>query len=136
MHIPNQVVRELLTEIIVGDIYECVGKVRNAIALNRTGALAEFALDAVRFGACLIGLSQRTLYTSGAAVFAESLALPERPAGYDALCRRAMAGDFVDMPPRRGDVDALWAGLEAWAGARGLRIETDLETLLKLDGSR
>jgi kanamycin nucleotidyltransferase len=129
----DEALRELLAEVIVGDIYECVGKVRNAMALQRTGALTEFALEAVRFGACLIGLSQLTLYTSGAAVFAESLALPDRPGGYDGLCRRAMAGDFVDFQGVAADVDAFWSGLEAWASAHELRLETDLATLLRAE---
>lgn len=122
--------RMLIAEVIIGEIYECVGKIRNAVALGRPESLAVYTLDAARYGACLVGLHNHRVYTSGPTVFSESLELPGRPEGYDELCRLVMAGE-LNQPERTAiRVDAFWNGIEAWAAGLGLAIQGDLEHLL------
>lgn len=70
-----------IRSLIVEDLYELIGKVRNARDLNRPGSLPLLGVHLVHHGALLIGLANRALYTSGAKVFEESLRLPGRPAG-------------------------------------------------------
>ncbi len=105
--------------LIVEDIYELVGKVRNARHLGQASGLPLLAMHLALHGALLIGLANRALYTSGAKVLAESLRLPGRPAGYDDLCRLVMAGTLGNPAQVGAACEAFWSGVERWAAARG-----------------
>ena len=119
-----------LAECIVGDVYELVGKVRNAVVARRTASLALFTVELVRYAAGLVGLAQRHLYPSAAEMLEDSLRLPDLPEGYPALCRLVITGRLDDPQEILARVDAYWAGVEAWAAQRGLVLETTLEALL------
>ena len=104
--------RKLIGALLVGDLYEDVGKVRNGLALRRAEIIAPFTVDAARFGACLVGLHNRRVYHSGATLLSESLELPGRPDGYDALARLVMSGKLNDAAHAAGTVNAFWSGVE------------------------
>lgn len=124
----------LIREVLIGDFYEVIGKARNAISRGQTGNLAAEAVLAARFAACVVGLANRHLYSTGPEIFPESLSLPGRPAGYDELLDLVMRGDLSD-PARVGQaMDALWEGEEAWAAGCEIKLYRDLEELLNEDG--
>lgn len=106
-------VNALVTEMVVGELYEWIGKLRNARARGDTN-LAFLACCFAEMTAWLLGLIHRRLYTTGATMFAESLALPDRPDGYDALCRLVMAGELSDAGRVADAIEAAWAGLGPW----------------------
>ena len=122
---------ELITATIVGELYEFLGKIRNGLASGKTSYLPALAVEMAQYGAYIIGLANRTLYTSSSTLFAESLSLPDRPQGYDGLCRLVMSGQLADSDRVGAAADAFWDGIEAWAKGRGLEIHTRLEDLLK-----
>lgn len=122
--------RKLIGELLVGDLYEDIGKVRNGLALQRTEIIAPFTVDAARYGACLVGLHNRRVYISGVTLFSESLELPGRPDGYDALARLVMTGELNDAAHVTGAVNAFWSGVETWAAAQHIPLTHDLEDLL------
>jgi kanamycin nucleotidyltransferase len=122
--------RTLIAALLVGDLYEDVGKIRNGLALQRTEIIAPFTVDAARYGACLVGLHNRRVYNSGATLFSESLELPGRPDGYDALARLVMSGELNDAALVGGAVNAFWSGVEAWAAAQNISLTHNLEDLL------
>lgn len=122
--------RAAATEVIVGEIYELIGKARNAVARLNQAPMAAYAVMLARHCACLLGLWHRHLYTSIADLWTESLELPQRPDGYDALCRQVMSGDLNEMQALADAIDRLWDGIERWAQARQLPIERDLAQLL------
>ena len=119
-----------LAECIVGEIYELVGKIRNAVAQGKNASLALFTVELVRYAAGVVGLAQRHLYPSAAEMLDDSLMLPDLPAGYPALCRLVISGRLDDAQEILARVDTFWAGVEAWATQRGLAIETTLKALL------
>jgi kanamycin nucleotidyltransferase len=123
----------LIREVLIGDLYEMIGKARNALARGQTGDLAVEAVLAARYAACVVGLANRCLYSTGPEIFPESLGLPGRPAGYDALIELVMSGELSD--PRRvvEVMDALWEGEEEWAKGCDLKLHHDLEDLLAQD---
>ena len=123
--------RHAVAEMMVGEIYELVGKIRNAAWQRNHEALPFFAVELARDSACLVGLANHHLYTSAARMFAESLSLAQPPAGYQALCQMVMAGQLADPQRILAAVDALWAGMEAWADSLGLPIETTLDALIR-----
>jgi kanamycin nucleotidyltransferase len=127
---PDHVFQQVIRDVIVGELYERIGKVRNAQAAGHDACLPYLAVELVKFGACLLGLANRHLYTTSTRMFEESLALDGRPGGYDVLCRMVMAGELAD-PARIADAcDAFWSGIERWAEERNIRIRENLEMLL------
>jgi kanamycin nucleotidyltransferase len=128
---PDQAFEEVIRDVIVGEIYERIGKARNARAEKNDACMPYLAVELAKCGACLIGLDHRHLYAASSRMFQESLELSGRPEGYDTLCRMVMAGDLAD-PARIADAaDAFWSGVERWARERGIQIEHELEMLLK-----
>lgn len=129
---PEYVFQQTMRDVIVGELYERVGKIRNARMSQNNGCVPYLAVELAKFGACLIGLAHRHLYTSGPLIFEESLTLPGRPDGYDALCRVVMVGELTDTSGIADATDVFWAGVENWARERRILIEEELENLLSL----
>jgi kanamycin nucleotidyltransferase len=119
-----------MREVLVGDLYEVIGKARNAIDQRRPSSLAGEAVDAARYAACLLGLAHRKLFTTGPAALPEALLLPERPAGFDEFARLVLSGDLRDARMVATHLDTLWQGMEVWAAARGLILHRRFEDLL------
>lgn len=112
-----------LRELIVGDLYELVGKVRNARHAADWGALPFLAVHVAFRGALLQGLAHRHLYASGASALRESLILGDPPQGHKALVDQVIQGK-LDRGPELADlVDQFWQGVEKWAASRGLGFE-------------
>jgi len=109
--------------LIVGDIYELVGKVRNAQHSGHSAGLPVLAMHLALYGAFLIGLADRHLYTSGARLFEESLRIHGRPAGYDDLCLLVMDGTLSNPIAVAAACEAFWSGVERWSAARGILLE-------------
>jgi kanamycin nucleotidyltransferase len=130
----EQAYKLVMEDVIVGEIYELVGKLRNAYSLNNSGYMPIFTIELVRFAACLVGLANHHLYSSSSRFLEESLTLPDRPLGYDALCHLGMAGILGSPDVTIKTVDAFWAGVEEWAAQHDLHIERELDELLSQAG--
>lgn len=120
---PKEKFLAAMRELIVGDLYELVGKLRNARHFGHTAGLPMLVVHMALYGAFLVGLDNRHCYTSGTRAFEESLRLPGRPGGYDALCRLVMGGKLNNPEHVVGACEAFWSGVERWALTRGLTIE-------------
>jgi len=127
---PEEVFRYRIKEVIVGDLYELVGKVRNAWTAQNSACLPEYALQLVKGTACLVGLAQRHLYHGSGNLFQEALALPDTPQGFATLCRRVMSGRLSSPRAIVHEVNVLWEGIETWALRRNLVLEDQLDELL------
>jgi kanamycin nucleotidyltransferase len=123
----------LMREVLIGDFYEVVGKARNALASGQTANLSSDAVLAARYAACVIGLANRHLYTTGPMILPESLELPGRPSGYDALVGLVTRGELNDPAVVVSAINDLWDGEEIWAQERGLRLHRELDELLSED---
>jgi kanamycin nucleotidyltransferase len=119
---PDDAFKARMAEVIVGEIYEVVGKLRNARHSGHIAYLPQAALSLARWGAFLIGLAHRHCYTSGPRLLEESLTLGGRPPGYDALCQLVLSGNLRD-PAHVADLcEAFWSGVESWAAEHDLTI--------------
>lgn len=127
---PAPVFEQVLHDVIVGELYELIGKIRNVRAAQYGACLAYLAVEFAQYGAFLVGLANRYLYTTSTRMFEESLALPDRPAGYDGLCHMVMAGELADPAQIVEACETFWSGIERWAEQHSIQIEEDLETLL------
>jgi kanamycin nucleotidyltransferase len=119
--------------VLVGDIYEIIGKVRNlsvAYPNQLPPMLPFYLISLVRYAAWLVGLANRRLYTTTSVMLAESLTFPDQPAGYAALCEGVMSGKLSEAGELFGLVDRFWEGIETWAETRGLKLVQTLADLL------
>ena len=122
---PDERFTEVLQHVIVGEIYERIGKLRNARHTGHRAYLPKLAIDLATYGAFLIGLANRHLYTTGATVLEESVTLPDAPEGYRPLCEQVMAGHLSQPSQIHEDCEAFWAGIIRWAEAKGFRLEQE-----------
>lgn len=106
---------EGINGILVGEMYEFIGKLRNVNLNGPHTYLPYLAMEFAQYGAMLIGLHNRQLYSTGAKVLPEALELPHRPAGFDQVARLVMAGDLTDPAKIVSACEAFWEGLQEWA---------------------
>lgn len=121
--VPAPLFDRAIERLIVGELWEAIGKLRNARTRNEAPPPG-FVFYLLKIGYWLIGLANRRTYSTATRAWAEALALPDRMAGYDALCRLAASGEVDDRVRVFETCDAFWAGVAAWAVARGLAIES------------
>lgn len=122
---PRAAFSQAIRNLIVEDLYELVGKVRNAWYFRATEELPFLAVELAFYGALLVGLANRHLYRSASKMLGDSLGLSDRPEGYDPLCRRVLAGDLRDPEEVFQACEAFWAGVEAWAWAQGIPLSPE-----------
>lgn len=122
---------DLIRGVIVGELYEFLGKIRNAAASGKTENLSTLAMEMAQYGAYMIGLANRTLYTSSARMFSESRVLADKPSGYDQLCELVTSGRLESPTEISRAVDRFWEGIEAWASKKSIPIHQKLDDVLK-----
>ena len=123
--------RKGIKELIVSELYELIGKMRNTQETGALTSLPYFAVQVAWRGACLVGLENRYLYEASSQILADSLNLDYRPAGYDELCRLAMTGDLSQPEEIYSVCERFWGGVNAWAKERGIRLTDELRDLLE-----
>jgi kanamycin nucleotidyltransferase len=121
---------QLLADAIVWEVFETLGKIRNAASNDQYETLPSKIIALAEAGAYLVGLDNRQLYSTSSRIFSESLSLPNRPAGYDALCRAVMQGDLNEPARLLQLAENFWQGIEAWAQQHKLPVYRSLDELL------
>ncbi|MFC4812449.1 ANT(4')-I family aminoglycoside nucleotidyltransferase [Paenibacillus sp. GCM10023250] len=116
--------KRAIEEVLVGEMYEYAGKLRNAHHIGSHAYLPYLAMEFAHYGAMLIGLHHRRLFTTGALVLSEALELPERPEGFDRVARLAMSGELNDPAAVVNACEAFWDGLVQWAAAHDYTIHS------------
>lgn len=111
---PQAVFDAVIAEMVVGEIYEWMGKLRNGVARNELGFLPMLSCEFARHMALMVALAHRHVYSSGGAMMRETLALPSVPAGYAPLATLVMDGELQDKAQLVVVLETLWAGLGAW----------------------
>jgi kanamycin nucleotidyltransferase len=115
----------VICEMIVGELYEWVGKLRNARAANVWAGLPALACAFTEHVALMLGLAHKHIFTSGSTLLQEAQALPNRPAGFDELSAMVLAGDLADAEQVTAAMERAWQGVIVWAQ----RLEIGLERL-------
>jgi kanamycin nucleotidyltransferase len=127
---PDEAFRTAMAALIVGEIYEVVGKVRNCQTSGRTSSLALYTVELASYGAWLAGLANRHLYLSSSTMLTEVLALRGLPAGYQSLCQMVMRGELQDHKLIYQVVDDFWRGVIDWCASNEIRVVQQLDQLL------
>jgi len=124
---PDETFAEVERAIVVDELYEGIGKVRNAIASGDFVKLASRACRIALMSALLLGLARRKVYTAAGLDLAESMRLAGRPEGHDELCRMVMSGDLADSGRVALTLEHHWRGVVEWIDHEGLDISTRLK---------
>jgi kanamycin nucleotidyltransferase len=109
---------------LASEIYECVGKIRNALSQQHYQALPALAILLTQRTAYILGLEHRHLYQAASSLFDEALELPALPQGFTVLARLVMSGTLCDAGMVASACDHLWSGLVQWAAERGYASDT------------
>jgi kanamycin nucleotidyltransferase len=113
-----------IQSVIVGELYEFIGKLRNARWEDNPAYLPQLAVAIARYSAFILGLANRHLYTTGSSLLAESLSLPDLPTGYADLCRLVEAGALSDTRQVSAACEACWEGVVDWAARHQVPIDS------------
>jgi kanamycin nucleotidyltransferase len=112
---PEPLFREAIENLLVDDVFECIGKIRNVQALGIPNVLPTLVLKLIQAVAMVVGLANRQCYTTGTHVISESMALPDLPDGFRELGQIILTGDFRDGQQLGTVCERLWQGLNIWA---------------------
>ena len=124
---PEETFAEAERGIIVDELYEGIGKVRNAVATGDFVKLASRACRTALMSALLLGLARRKIYAAAALDLSESMQLTGRPDGHDELCKMVMAGDLADSKRVALALEEHWRGFVEWIEREGLDMSPSLK---------
>jgi len=113
-----------ISEVLIGEMYEFVGKLRNVSVNGPHTYLPYLATQFAQYGAMLIGLHNRKLFSTGAMVLPEALELPNRPVGFDNVAKLVMSGELAEPSKIVSACEDFWNGLVGWAAEHDYVIES------------
>ena len=122
MAVTDDEINRTVSLAMVGELYEWIGKARNARATGEFGGIAPLACKFAEMVALLLGLANRTCYTTGARVLGESLNFEDLPAGYGGLCNLVQRGELADPHTVIAAMEKTWTGMVSWAMRRNVEI--------------
>jgi kanamycin nucleotidyltransferase len=108
--------------VLVEDLYEAVGKWRNIHFRGPKEYLPSLATNVAKDGAMLVGLHNKTYFSTSTLVLLEALKLPDCPRGFDSLCKIVMSGQLSDSELIIHICENFWSGVMDWAIKNGYTI--------------
>ncbi len=119
---PQKEFDHLVGELVV-ELYERIGKLRNA---RRTGSHQPSAIMACEFltkSALMLGIANKYGFTSESLMFEESLRFDPLPDGYRELHGLVEAGTLSDLDVVADHLERLWRGVVDWVDAMEIRLD-------------
>lgn len=107
--------RHAINEVLVGEMYEFIGKLRNVRVNGPHTYLPYLVMQFAQYGAMLVGLHNQKLFSTGSMVLPEALELPSRPEGLDHVVKLVMSGDLAEPAKIISACEDFWSGLVNWA---------------------
>ncbi|MGO4949245.1 ANT(4')-I family aminoglycoside nucleotidyltransferase [Paenibacillus sp. DRB1-1] len=107
--------RHAINEVLVGEMYEFIGKLRNVRVNGPHTYLPYLVMQFAQYGAMLVGLHNQKLFSTGSMVLPEALELPSRPEGFDDVVKLVMSGDLAEPAKIISACEDFWSGLVSWA---------------------
>jgi kanamycin nucleotidyltransferase len=100
---------------VVDNVFEDIGKIRNAQALDTPTTLPALVLKLIQAVSLVVGLANRHCYTTGTRVISEAMALPDLPDGFRELGQMILTWDLRDGQQLGAACECLWQGINIWA---------------------
>jgi kanamycin nucleotidyltransferase len=117
--LPAEAVRGMIADTVVCDLYETLGKIRNAGPLGRQHELPRHVVHLAEEAACLSALAASQAFRSGSTFLEEAAALTG-PDGYAELIGLVRAGGLADTEALAAAAERYWTGLGAWIRLLGI----------------
>lgn len=117
---PPHAFDEVIAEMVVGEFFEWMGKLRNGVARNDLLFLPITTCNFTLHLALMAALLHRHIYTTSSSLMKEALALPSLPDGYAELAGMVTAGTLHDKARVAAALERTWAGLEPWLAEHGI----------------
>lgn len=114
LEITDDARRYIMKEFMVWEVYETVGKIRNNYSGGNLTYLSTGARDLLWQTAKLIGLANKTYYSTRARTLEESLEMEWIPSGYKELLHFIQDGELQDTEKLYHFCEELWTGLNQW----------------------
>ena len=111
---------DVIRAILVGELFEGLGKVRNAQLHGAHEQLPRVATRLAIMAELMVGLSHRHIYTAAGLATIESMKLEPRPSGHDELCEMVMRGELSAPDRISATIERYWTGVIEWAALRNL----------------
>ena len=116
---PEPLFRAAIKDLLVDDMFEHIGKIRNAQTLGIPTALPTLAPKLAHAVAMMVGLANHHCYTTGTRVLSEAVTLPDLPDGFRELSQMILSGDLRDGKQLGVACERLWQGINVWAQGHG-----------------
>jgi kanamycin nucleotidyltransferase len=110
----------VIRAIIVGELYEGLGKIRNSMLSGTHESLPRVTMRIELMAELMVGLAHRHIYTSAGRATAQSMGLAPRPPGHDELCDMVRRGELNDPEQTSEVVERYWKGVIEWAVAEDM----------------
>ncbi len=111
---PKATFDAVIAEMVVGEFFEWMGKLRNGVARDDLMFLPVTACNFTLHMALMAALVHRHIYSTSKAILREALALPTLPAGYAELVGMVTAGTLHDKPRVAAALEATYRGIGPW----------------------
>lgn len=112
--------RDVMKEFMVWEPYETIAKIRNNYSSGNLNYLDLGARDLLWQSAKLIGLANKTYYSTRARTFEESMEMESIPSGYTELLSFIMGEQLHNKEKVYALCEALWTGLNEWYSDMGM----------------
>lgn len=122
LSVSDDEINSVIGQVLVDELYEWVGKVRNALHTNSFSAVPSIACKFAETIALLLGLAHRTCYTTGMTMLDESLLFDDLPIGYQDLCNLVREGSLNDAKETIMVLEAAWSGIVSWVMQRNAHL--------------
>lgn len=120
---PKEQFDDVIAEMVVGEFYEWMGKLRNGIKRDDLAFLPITTCNWTLHMALMAALVHRHIFSTSSALMRETLALPTLPAGYPELATMVMAGELQDKARVAAALEASWTGIGPWLAQHGITFE-------------
>jgi kanamycin nucleotidyltransferase len=111
---PKHVFDEVIAEMVVGEFFEWMGKLRNGVARDDLMFLPITTCNFTLHLALMAALVHRHIYTTSKSIMREVLALPTLPAGYAELVGMVTAGKLDDKAQVVAALETTYCGIGPW----------------------
>ncbi len=120
---PRKAFDDVIAEMVVGEFFEWMGKLRNGVARNDLAFLPITACNFTLHLALMAALLHRHIYSTSSALMKEALALPTLPSGYAELAGMVTAGMLHDKANVAAVLEATWIGIGPWLAQHGIAFD-------------
>jgi kanamycin nucleotidyltransferase len=123
MSSPKEKFDDVIAEMVVGEFFEWMGKLRNGVAQDDLMFLPITTCNFTLHMALMAALLHRHIYSTSSTLMREALALPTLPDGYAELVEMVTSGNLHDKAKVAVAIERTFAGIGPWLAWHGITFD-------------